>query len=107
MKSTTQFSDPHYADQVSDLEASVLQGEGALDHGVRMAAFQGGEIPEALGSYVEKVRRHAYKVIDRDVDEMHAAGYSDDQLFELTIATALGEARRRLDAGLRALREES
>lgn len=107
MKSTAQFSDPRYADQVNDLEARALQGDGALDPDVRMAAFQGRAMPEPLKAYVEKVRKHAYKVIDRDVEEMRAAGYSDDQLFELTIATALGEGRRKLDIGLKALRGES
>lgn len=107
MKSTARFLDPDYAEQVNDLEARVLRGDGTLDREIRMAAFQGTQVPEALGAYVDKVRRHAYKVIDRDVEDMRAAGYSDDQLFELTIATALGEARRKLDAGLKALRAES
>jgi hypothetical protein len=43
------------------------------------------------------VRRHAYKVTDADVDALHTAGWSDDAIFELTVATALGAALSRRD----------
>jgi hypothetical protein len=68
--------------------------------------FRATTSPVRSHRFVDKVRKHAYEVVDRDVEELRAAGYSDDQLFELTIAAALGEARRKLDAGLRALRGE-
>jgi alkylhydroperoxidase family enzyme len=42
------------------------------------------------------VRRHAYRVVDTDVDALRAAGLSDEQIFELTIATALQQGLRRL-----------
>ena len=35
----------------------------------------------------------------RDIDALRAAGYSDDAIFELTLAAALGAARASLDAG--------
>ena len=40
---------------------------------------------------------------DRDVEQLLESGYSQDQIFELTIATAYGAARARLDRGLDAL----
>jgi len=37
------------------------------------------------------------------VAALQAAGYTEDQLFELTVSAAVGAARVRLEAGLRAL----
>ena len=65
-----------------------------------------GEIPEALRGYVDKVARHAYKVTDRDVEELKAAGYSEDAIFEITLSAALGAGVSRLERGLAALRGE-
>jgi alkylhydroperoxidase family enzyme len=52
---------------------------------------------------VEKVARHAYKVTDADVDGLREAGYSEDAIFEVTLAAALGAAHARLSAGLDAM----
>jgi alkylhydroperoxidase family enzyme len=61
------------------------------------------ELPGDLRAYVEKVARHAYKVVDADIDRLRDAGYSEDAIFELTLAAALGAAQARLEAGLAAL----
>ena len=63
-----------------------------------------GEIPEALRAYVDKVARHAYKVTERDLDEIKKAGYSEDAIFEITLSAALGAGMSRLERGLAALR---
>jgi alkylhydroperoxidase family enzyme len=44
--------------------------------------------------------------MDANIAELRAAGLSEDEIFEITIAAALGAACRCLDAGMRALREE-
>ena len=59
--------------------------------------------PPELASYLEKVRRHAYKVTDRDVQELKDAGISEDQIFEHTVSVAVAAGLERLDAGLGAL----
>jgi hypothetical protein len=41
------------------------------------------------------------------VDKLTAAGRSDDEIFELTVAAAVGSATARLEAGLSALRGRS
>ena len=85
---------------------AVLDGPGTLDPAVRRAIAGEGEVPEALRAYVDKVSRHAYKVTDEDITALRAAGYSEDQIFEATVSTALGAGMRRLEAGLRALEGE-
>ena len=74
--------DPKYATKLGDLERAVLESAGTLDPAIRKAAAEGAPVPEALAGYVDKVRRHAYRVTDGDVERLLGAGYSQDQIFE-------------------------
>src|SRR5687768_9511510 len=86
------------------LTAAVVGGPGQLDPALRQAAASGAALPdEAATRYVDKVRRHAYRIVDEDIASMHAAGYTDDQVFELTEAAAHGAGLARLEAALAAL----
>jgi alkylhydroperoxidase family enzyme len=58
----------------------------------------------ALAAYLEKVRGSAYTVTDADVAALLAAGCSEDEMFEQTVAVAVAEGLRRLDAGLGVVR---
>jgi len=58
---------------------------------------------DELGSYLEKVRTCAYTITDDDVAALKRSGLSDDEIFEQTVAVAVGEGLRRLDAGLATL----
>jgi alkylhydroperoxidase family enzyme len=60
--------------------------------------------PADMTAYLEKVRRHAYKVTDADVQALKDAGYSEDEIFEQTVAVAISEGLRRLDAAERVIR---
>ena len=84
------------------LEQAVLETPGALDAELRRA-IAAGRFPDDLAAYLEKVAKHAYKVVDRDVERLKEAGYSEDAIFEATLAAALGAARYRLERGLAAL----
>ena len=99
------------------LADAVLHTPGDADPELRAAveayaASLGGrkgpvpELPAELRPYVEKVAMHAYKVVDADVDGLREAGYSEDAIFELTLAAALGAAQARLEAGLAAVGAE-
>lgn len=66
-----------------------------------------GELPVNLREYVSKVAQHAYKVTDEDVEALKQAGYSEDQIYELTAAAAVGAALKRLDRGMQALKESA
>ena len=59
--------------------------------------------PPAFAPYLEKVHSGAYAVTDDDVAALSEAGFSDDEIFEHTVAAAVAEGLRRLDAGLAAI----
>ena len=54
--------------------------------------------PASMASYLEKVRTCAYAITDADVEVLKAAGCSEDEIFEQTVAVAIREGLRRLDA---------
>ena len=54
----------------------------------------------AVVSYVTKVREHAFRVVDRDVDALRALGMSDDAIFDVTVEAAVGAADERLARAL-------
>ena len=47
--------------------------------------------------------RHAWKVAAADVAATKTAGVSEDEIFELVVCAALGQATRQLNAALAAL----
>jgi alkylhydroperoxidase family enzyme len=53
--------------------------------------------PAGMVAYLEKVRDRAYAVVDRDIEALKEAGFSEDAIFEQTVAVAIGEGLRRLD----------
>jgi alkylhydroperoxidase family enzyme len=67
-----------------------------------LASAAGGPAP-VLVPYLEKVRARAYTITDGDLEALKAAGVSEDEIFEATVAVALGEGLRRLDAALEAI----
>lgn len=93
---------------LAELRHVVFEAPGRSNPAVRTAAARrSGLLVEPIGSYAAKVRDESYRVTDADVEALRAAGVSEDEIFEVTVAAALGAACHRLDAGLRALREEA
>jgi alkylhydroperoxidase family enzyme len=97
-------TDPHAA-AFARVREAILETPGETKPSFRRAVASGAVGEPPLGPYLEQVARHAYRIGDDDVARLRDAGYSDDAIFELTLAAALGAAQARLDAGLRALGE--
>ncbi len=107
--------DVHMARLVSD----VLATPGDADPSARRAAFDAGAavargehsspaaaaLPPDLEAFVDTVARHAYKVTDRMVAELLAGGHTEDELFEVILAAAVGAGAARLEIGTRVVRE--
>ena len=70
---------------------------------LRSAVQPDRPVPPDLAAYVEKVRLHAYRITDEDVQALKDGGYSEDELFEHTVSAATAAGLERLDAGLKVL----
>lgn len=96
-----------HAEKMRRLVESVLEGPGELEPAVRkaIAGEVEGQIPPALVPYLDKVAHQAWTMTDEDVQALRRSGLSEDQIFEATVAAALGAGIKRLRAGLAALGE--
>lgn len=105
-------------DRIATLAQSMNDRFAPLRQATRVALFGGsgvtppellqvvarGTPPPELAVLVRKIRDHAYKVTDADVDALRDR-FTEDQLFEIIVAAAYGAAEERLDAGRRALEQ--
>jgi alkylhydroperoxidase family enzyme len=64
---------------------------------LRALAAVAASPPAAMDDYLAKVHLRAYTVVDADVDALKHAGFSEDEIFENTVAVAIAEGLRRLD----------
>jgi hypothetical protein len=87
------------------LRHAVLDGPGSTPSRVRHAVAHArvDEVSHELRGYVDTLREHAWRSTDEQVRDLLTVGWSEDQVFELTVAVALGAGQRRLDAGLAAI----
>lgn len=83
----------------------ILKGDARAPRAQRRAAFDNAVLDEPLGTLIEKVAQHAYRVTDDDIAAVKASGLSEDQIFELVVCAAVGQATRQYDMALTALAE--
>lgn len=86
------------------LTTRVLEGAGRASPSERRAAFNNSGLAKPLGALVDKVARHAYRVTDEDINGVTKSGLSEDQVFEIVVCAAIGQATRQYDAALAALK---
>jgi hypothetical protein len=85
------------------LVARILEGDGTAPQAQRRAAFDNAELAQPLSGLIDKVAKHAYRVTDEDITAAKASGLSEDQIFEIVVCAAIGQAERQYDAALAAL----
>jgi alkylhydroperoxidase family enzyme len=85
------------------LARRILEGDGKASPSERRAAFDNSGLAEPVSALVDKVARHAYRVTDEDITAATASGLSEDQVFEIVVCAAIGEATRQYDTALAAL----
>jgi hypothetical protein len=83
----------------------VLNGEGRASTELRAHAFSNADLPAPLQTLIGKVATNPTQVTDADFAAAKAAGFSEDQLFELVISAAVGQSDRMYEEGLAALAE--
>jgi hypothetical protein len=83
----------------------VLEGDGKASPSERRAAFNNTGLANPLGTLVDKVAKHAYRVTDEDITAAKVSGLSEDQIFEILICAAIGEATRQYETAFAALKD--
>jgi len=81
----------------------VLNGNGKASHAQRRAAFDNAGVPQPLATLIDKVATHANNVADANITAALESGLSEDQIFEVVVCAAIGQATREYDAALAAL----
>lgn len=82
------------------LVSRVLDGAGTAPRAQRRAAFDNAGLDGPLSTLVDKVDLRPTRVTDDDFAAVKATGLSEDQVFELVICAALGQATRQYETAL-------
>ena len=85
------------------LVARVLGSDGKAPPELRGAAFDNAGLSEPMRTLIDKVACHAHRVTDEDVTAVRVAGLNEDQIFEIVVCAAIGQASRQYDTALAAL----
>jgi hypothetical protein len=85
------------------LIARTLDGDGRASHALRRAAFDNAGLAAPVSTLVDKVAKRAYTVTDDDIAAVRASGLSEDQILELVVCAAIGQATRQYETALAAL----
>jgi hypothetical protein len=94
-----------YQQLYQNLINRTLKGKGESTQRQRQAAFNNADLPQAVNTLINKVAHEAYKITNNDIASAKTTGISEDQLFELIICGAIGQASRQYESGLAALAE--
>ena len=81
----------------------MLEGEGQASPEIRRAAFNNEGLSEPLSQFVEKVAHNARMVTDAEIGTLQSAGLSEDQIYEIVVCAAIGQATRQYQNALAAL----
>ena len=89
--------------QRTALTVRILEGPGKASPSDRRAAFNNSGLTEPLRMLVNKVALDASGITDEDIAAARRSGLSEDQIFEIVVCAAVGQATRQYDQALAAL----
>ena len=82
----------------------ILEGTGMTEAVKREAAFNNSGLAGAVDALVDKVARYAFRVTDEDIAAATASGLNEDEVFEIVVCAAVGQATREYHRHFRHLR---
>ncbi|MGV0697165.1 hypothetical protein ABQF47_02040 [Mycolicibacter sinensis] len=85
------------------LLARVFDPNATAPLELRRAAFDGTGLDEPISTLIDTVALRSYRVTDEDISATRAAGLSEDQIFEIVVCAAVGQATRQYTGALEAL----
>lgn len=81
----------------------ILEGAGEASSSDRQAAFTLNGLGGPLRPLIDKVAKRAFAVTVEDIGAAKASGLSEDQVFEIVVSAAIGQANRQYEAALEVL----
>lgn len=81
----------------------ILAGDGKAPATLRVSAFNNSGLAEPLNLLINKVAMDADAVTDDDIDAAKRSGLNEDQIFEIMVCAAVGQATRQYDSAIEAL----
>jgi len=85
------------------LVARVLEGDGRAPRDQRRAAFDRSGLGEPLRTLIDKVAGRPAQITDDDLAAVKTSGLTEDEIFELVVCAAVGQATRQYETALGAL----
>ena len=95
-----------HAAEIDRIRRDVISSPGLTERSAR-ARVLAGDSPRELAEFLERVRSASYRVTGEDIDALKHAGLSEDEIYELTVAAAIGVALERLQIAMAGLRGAS
>ena len=83
----------------------VLEGRGKASSLDRQSAFNNSVLAEPVRELVNKVAGNARGIAEGDINRARQSGLNEDQIFEIVVCAAIGQATRQYDAAKAALEE--
>jgi alkylhydroperoxidase family enzyme len=83
--------------------ARLLDGDGRASVMLRRAAFEKAGLDDGARVLVEKVATNAAQVTDEDFDTARRAGLGEDEIWEIVVCAAVGQATRQYRAAVATL----
>lgn len=81
----------------------ILEGEGKASPSDRRGAFHNKGLDKPLVTLAEKVAGSPNRVTNEDIARARGASVSEDEIFEIVVCAAVGQATRQYDAAVAAL----
>ena len=81
----------------------ILEGTGKAPSSERRAAFSNRDLSGPLGVLVDKVALRSDRITDQDINAARESGFSEDQIFEIVVCAAVGQANRQYETALATL----
>lgn len=85
------------------LVSRILEGDGSASRAQRHGAFDNAGLGEPMRTLISEVAEHPTKVTDEDFAAAQASGLSENQIFEMVVSAAIGQATRQYNTALAAL----
>ena len=85
------------------LVARILEGDGRTPRDQRRAAFDNSGLGQTLRPLIDKIAQRPAQVTEGDIAAVKTSGLAEDEIFELVVCAAVGQATRQYETALGAL----